>query len=260
MSLDNLSSRSSSPSGSERGGEGGARRKQGEDWETQRLRKLYNLIKQPPRNGVAPACDAALGVGTSSSTSTAHPLRAPPGLLRDASSSSTTAPSSSEYIRKGAPGTEQQLSSDSYPGTSLESSMDNMVCIPLDENGELTSVGSMKHAEGKCKPCLYNYNGTPCAAGVSCRFCHFPHKTLGRVRLRPCKGRREKVKKALDRIQKDVKDDPDNFDLLNLELPGTIANTPYLKDKLISRLSAYAEEVRDKQSGAPAREMTSLSL
>lgn len=40
----------------------------------------------------------------------------------------------------------------------------------------LMTVGSLKHDEGLCKPCLLFFQGL-CTKGSQCNFCHLPHDT-----------------------------------------------------------------------------------
>eukprot|EP00928_Gymnodinium_smaydae_P072052 TRINITY_DN5548_c0_g3_i1.p1 TRINITY_DN5548_c0_g3~~TRINITY_DN5548_c0_g3_i1.p1 ORF type:complete len:225 (-),score=25.87 TRINITY_DN5548_c0_g3_i1:767-1441(-) len=45
--------------------------------------------------------------------------------------------------------------------------------IPKDEDGELTSVGSVLHETGSCMPCLFLMK-TICRKKFHCRYCHIP--------------------------------------------------------------------------------------
>lgn len=66
--------------------------------------------------------------------------------------------------------------------------------IPRDEWGAYTSVGSVGHAQGTCKPCVFAHHAEKsCANGVSCRFCHFEHAPKRRMRLR--KQRRPELRR-----------------------------------------------------------------
>ncbi|EKX74188.1 conserved hypothetical protein [Theileria equi strain WA] len=48
--------------------------------------------------------------------------------------------------------------------------------IPVDENGNLTSIGSIHHNTGNCKPCAFHRHRTKvCENGTRCAFCHFEH-------------------------------------------------------------------------------------
>jgi len=70
--------------------------------------------------------------------------------------------------------------------------------VRLDENGEPTSIGSSEH-EVSCKPCLFVHSRVGCQKGVLCPFCHFKHKRG--TRPRPCKGKRNRYKNLVDRIE-----------------------------------------------------------
>eukprot|EP00930_Biecheleria_cincta_P025796 TRINITY_DN18306_c0_g1_i1.p1 TRINITY_DN18306_c0_g1~~TRINITY_DN18306_c0_g1_i1.p1 ORF type:complete len:228 (+),score=25.80 TRINITY_DN18306_c0_g1_i1:23-706(+) len=56
--------------------------------------------------------------------------------------------------------------------------------IPVDEDGQLTSVGSQLHYEGDCRPCAFLRNSRrPCTNGIACMYCHFDHGVRRRVKL-----------------------------------------------------------------------------
>jgi len=64
--------------------------------------------------------------------------------------------------------------------------------IPVDHEGRLTSVGTLKHADGQCKPCLFWFEGK-CKRSVLCSYCHVVHRGQTRKRIRPSKRYREKM-------------------------------------------------------------------
>lgn len=69
--------------------------------------------------------------------------------------------------------------------------------VPRDDKGSLTSIGSLGHVEGNCKPCVFAHHAQrPCANGVRCQFCHFPHPPKRRLRL--CKRKRLELRRALE--------------------------------------------------------------
>lgn len=76
--------------------------------------------------------------------------------------------------------------------------------VPQNSAGELTSVGSIKHAEGNCDPCAYWFKGM-CTHGVECRHCHVLHAGQRARRLRPSKSARHR---ARHRMQRAVGDEP----------------------------------------------------
>merc|ERR1712176_548806 len=79
--------------------------------------------------------------------------------------------------------------------------------IPLGEDGQPTSLGSINHDTGTCKPCLFSNSKTGCQNGRMCQFCHFPHKRKDKPR--PCKGKRERYRKLIQRMEDLIEADPD---------------------------------------------------
>jgi len=68
--------------------------------------------------------------------------------------------------------------------------------IPHDENGELTSVGSIYHVSRTCKPCLFWYKKS-CVKGLKCRHCHIadhPGLKNKNKRIRPSKKTRMQMR------------------------------------------------------------------
>jgi hypothetical protein len=70
--------------------------------------------------------------------------------------------------------------------------------IPLGENGELTSVGSIKHVEGSCKPCAFVYTRVGCKKNIRCEFCHILHRRKDRRRLG--RQKRERYRDLISRV------------------------------------------------------------
>lgn len=65
------------------------------------------------------------------------------------------------------------------------------------------SLGSGAHFEGKCKPCLFWYEGH-CTKGETCQFCHIPHDAQQVRRVRPSKKTRERLRKVHNTSQNDA--------------------------------------------------------
>lgn len=63
--------------------------------------------------------------------------------------------------------------------------------VPRDSRGVPTSIGSIGHLQGMCKPCVFAHHAAKvCMNGVTCPFCHFEHppkqkRRLGRQRPHP---------------------------------------------------------------------------
>jgi hypothetical protein len=67
--------------------------------------------------------------------------------------------------------------------------------VPKDENGNVCSVGSIPHASGACKPCVFaNSERKVCQNGLECLFCHLPHAPKKRMRF--CKKKRLEIKRT----------------------------------------------------------------
>uniref|UniRef100_A0A7S0AEE1 C3H1-type domain-containing protein n=1 Tax=Pyrodinium bahamense TaxID=73915 RepID=A0A7S0AEE1_9DINO len=71
---------------------------------------------------------------------------------------------------------------------------DLLARIPRNENGELTSIGSICHEVGGCNPCPHWFKGV-CANGLACKHCHFLHDGQRPRRLRPSKQARARLRK-----------------------------------------------------------------
>mmetsp|Transcript_16203 Transcript_16203/g.45008 ORF Transcript_16203/g.45008 Transcript_16203/m.45008 type:complete len:290 (-) Transcript_16203:101-970(-) len=67
--------------------------------------------------------------------------------------------------------------------------------VPLDAEGKPTSIGSMKHEAGLCKPCVFFPSVIGCSNGITCLFCHITH---ARAQRRQCKNKRERYKKLIE--------------------------------------------------------------
>lgn len=68
-------------------------------------------------------------------------------------------------------------------GTAVAADEELLRRVPLDAQGLPTSVGSLEHADGTCKPCLFAHHASKaCANGLSCPFCHFEHPPKRRVK------------------------------------------------------------------------------
>eukprot|EP00425_Heterocapsa_triquetra_P010050 CAMPEP_0195146404 /NCGR_PEP_ID=MMETSP0448-20130528/171589_1 /TAXON_ID=66468 /ORGANISM="Heterocapsa triquestra, Strain CCMP 448" /LENGTH=215 /DNA_ID=CAMNT_0040184953 /DNA_START=37 /DNA_END=681 /DNA_ORIENTATION=+ len=68
--------------------------------------------------------------------------------------------------------------------------------IPYNQEGQLTSIGSIKHESGQCIPCAFWFKGV-CQLSVNCNHCHFLHEGQKAKRLRPSKNARQKHKTRL---------------------------------------------------------------
>jgi len=108
-------------------------------------------------------------------------------------------------------------------------------------DGQPTSVGSALHSQKKCSPCAFYHASVRCREGVMCAFCHLNHNV--KVRIRPCKGKRERYKKLKDHLFNRIENDPEGFNPNTLNLPPSIADDEILKAKLMSSLADHLEQV-----------------
>lgn len=126
--------------------------------------------------------------------------------------------------------------------------------VPQDREGKPTSIGSLGHAAGSCKACIFVNSKSGCSNGVSCGFCHFPHKRR-RNKVRPCKGKRERHLKLLARVLAQIDHDPDSFSLDKLKLPPSIVCEESTRAKFIAKVESHLQQVKSARScpGTQAR-------
>eukprot|EP00931_Biecheleriopsis_adriatica_P091620 TRINITY_DN65508_c0_g1_i1.p1 TRINITY_DN65508_c0_g1~~TRINITY_DN65508_c0_g1_i1.p1 ORF type:complete len:262 (+),score=43.37 TRINITY_DN65508_c0_g1_i1:87-872(+) len=107
--------------------------------------------------------------------------------------------------------------------------------VPYDEDGNPLSLGSISHhdQEAKCKPCLFLATQVGCTKGISCSFCHYSHKR--KERSRPCKGKRDRYKKLINRMLKDPSPQSEGAGYSSAEQQqgdqNELAQSPVLKSK-----------------------------
>lgn len=61
--------------------------------------------------------------------------------------------------------------------------------IPINDEGKVSSIGSIGHAAGECSPCLF-WLKKSCGKGIHCQYCHIRHKGQKKKRIRPSKQAR----------------------------------------------------------------------
>lgn len=103
----------------------------------------------------------------------------------------------------------------------------------------------LMHTRRQCKVCYFFNLPEGCSDGDNCRFCHFAHQPDGRViKPRPCKGKRERQRKFLNRIAKEVKANPDGFDVLTVALPPSAMKNQTTERMFRARLVEHVKWVR----------------
>jgi len=141
--------------------------------------------------------------------------------------------------------------------------------LPSDDADRETSIGSLFHDSGRCRPCRNMLAGQVCSKGIRCGFCHYPHDQVPasavdtdfsdrrRSGTRPCKTQRDKYRKHVERIEEQIRANPWSFDTATVHLPPNIFDgRPELKNKFMMRLSglvdlAKAECLAAGQAGRP---------
>jgi len=203
------------------------------------LRRITYMTNLPPSEGTSQGSERSKGESRSSSS-----MEYDSGTKLEESSSASS---------NAAPGSEQASGSSSTATVHK----DETGTIPLDDL-EL-SIGSSAHWTGDCNPCIWAHKRAGCQNGFNCTFCHFTHQRKQRVR--PCKGRRDRFHKNLDRMHKDldenadtVLNDPNWLDKFASTLPTFVQNQPDLKFRVIQTLAKHAERVLLSKKYAPMRD------
>lgn len=115
--------------------------------------------------------------------------------------------------------------------------------VPLDEDGNPTSEGSLKHFTGTCRPCAFKVTRSGCDAGLSCRFCHFSHPEANRIRARPCKGKRDRIRKLVGKICEQIDNNPYGVGIQEHMLPPSLKADARSKARLYAQITRHAEKV-----------------
>lgn len=135
----------------------------------------------------------------------------------------------------------QQMSQATASGENLQQFLGQ---VPLDDNGNPTSIGSIGHATGNCTVCIFVHTVPGCSNGISCTFCHFEHRRPRRKnKMRPCKGKRDRHLKFLTRLKGMIESDPHSFNMEEVELPPSIATNEVVKAKLLAKVQLHTEQV-----------------
>jgi len=77
---------------------------------------------------------------------------------------------------------------------------------------------------------------------------------------RPCKGKRRRFRKYVDKMKLEIDKDPFGFNVHTAELPVSIATTDKLRGKVIQILKAYQSEVLERLADPSTFSGTKLSL
>jgi len=108
--------------------------------------------------------------------------------------------------------------------------------MPLDEQGEMTSVGSISHRNGSCRQCLFHHTKVGCQNGILCDFCHFSHSR--KTKSRPGRGKRDRYRKLIGRMEQAIDIGP-----------GPVSNAQEVeqfKPPVLSELIRHMQELHAK--------------
>lgn len=90
-------------------------------------------------------------------------------------------------------------------------------CTIEDAEDVVISAGSANHEFGTCKPCAFIRTNVGCLNGVDCEFCHFRHSR--RIKPRPCKGKRDRYRRIVAKMEQEMLDDDRSGDDFNDHSP-----------------------------------------
>lgn len=95
--------------------------------------------------------------------------------------------------------------------------------------------GAEGHEDLSCTPCKFLFKAGSCREGEACNFCHLKHPSgHPKLKLRPCKGKRDRFRKMIQKLQEEVAlDGRDvNLDDLDYVLPS-VKDNEHLKARLM---------------------------
>jgi len=108
------------------------------------------------------------------------------------------------------------------------------------------SVGSAGHAAGSCRPCAFARSSSGCKFGAACNFCHLVSEHPESMRMRPCKGKRERLKRTMAAIEEQVAQNPGAFDKGGLNLPSFVDRNPQARARVLAHLAQVAAQAQTR--------------
>mmetsp|Transcript_123431 Transcript_123431/g.310783 ORF Transcript_123431/g.310783 Transcript_123431/m.310783 type:complete len:353 (+) Transcript_123431:43-1101(+) len=119
--------------------------------------------------------------------------------------------------------------------------------IPVDDDGNQLSIGSIAHSSETCRPCSFAASPVGCHMGIFCRFCHFKHPGKRRTRVRPCKGVRTRYRNLVAKLSSEAAADPETFRIIEDKLPLSIQCNTTKKSQLFK---VVAQSMGNTSSGS----------
>lgn len=182
-------------------------------------------------------------------------------LFRDESDSGSQSTGSSILQERDDRRDDKKIQEERYEALRYFTKEQLAEVIPLDEKGNLSSIGSLQHVEGEgpCVPCTFFIRQKGCKSSHWCKFCHFDHGIEVKPRRsRPSKGERLRFQKCLSRVKQGMESSGDigNFDVTAIDehLLPSIQNNPGKKEKFIKQLRTQV------QIGQSSESQSKLSL
>jgi len=196
----------------------------GSDSDTE-LRGWRRVLSPTANAGSASDYDAALAEGPG------HVLSSGSSFTSRSCSSVTTASSKGGAQAAKKPRPQARTPESSGDGT------------PAQDPG-LPSAGSAGHEKGECKPCILFAKGPGgCSQGSKCKYCHVPGHDVKscKPRMRPGKGKRDRYQKFAQKVIGMIDQNPEGFDLDELQLPTSISRNDRLRFKFTRRMQGHHE-------------------
>jgi len=82
----------------------------------------------------------------------------------------------------------------------------------------------------------------------------------GSRRARPCKGKRDRYKKLVKRIELQILDHPDSFNLSPVSLPPSLQSNDKQREKLMQRMLKFQRQVKMCQESVPTEVRSHLPV
>lgn len=131
--------------------------------------------------------------------------------------------------------------------------------LPRDERGRSSSIGSLLHRLGTCKPCRNMVAKPQCSDGLRCCFCHLPHNFMSsapaeegiegtdmrRPGFRPCKNQRAQYRKVVEDFEAEICRDPFAWSPDSVDLPDEVfQGRPDLRSKFFMRMAEVVDRAK----------------
>jgi len=156
-------------------------------------------VPRSPGPSAAGAAADAVSVGLESSMATEEMSTDAESSMLDLTDQGSDYESNVSQAQLEAQEQQEQLEAEAEAARELRPLEEVLLEVPRDEDGLPTSLGSLRHGLGDCRPCAYFGSAQrPCLNGVRCLFCHLPHSPKRRIRL--CRRKRLEMRAAVEAV------------------------------------------------------------